>query len=681
MKLNDIHKNLKKVINLNNKKLSQLKISPLLKDHIDSFKNNINQTIKISKPKKIILTKNKKSIQDITLKKTKKINLKNIIKKQSFFPLFTQKITFFFKTQFKKPKIKIKKSFFWIFLIFLSIYFIIANTFLFFWYNFLKNSTLQNITQQNTKSYISFSIAEFLLKPFYFLSFSTTKNLYLYASTGKNTNLFLKPYLEIYTNYKNSRLFLTDILKENLNNIIQSYTYSQKIEKNLTQILTLNPNSQKTKQALKIIQKINIILDYLQNKPEIIFDILWDNKPQKYLILFQNNDELRATGGFPGSVGIIDFYKWKILNFKKEDIYSLEWNINKNYKNKISSPKGINQINPYFTLKDANYFSSYFQSANSINFFLQKGNYSFDWIIFINTNTINKILDKIWGVYFDKLNSNINSKNFNELFSVLVEAKTSKIWTFGTPKQILFDFSKVLEEKIKNNILQVAKIILEDIENRELAIINFSPQNNKFLEKLWLTGEIKLNNYKNFIYPIFTSISQNKSDRYLKIKYIINTNIKNNQNNKCDYITNFSLELKHNFNNYNKQRIQKYLDNFNISNKEKILEIQWNWNNKQFLRFIIPKGSIIQASNFINISKNKNTNLIEAYTNLKPQEKSNISFKYILKNQNCNNYNFLLLKQPWIKKYNLNYKLIKFWKQIESINLENFKKDFFYIEK
>ena len=39
---------------------------------------------------------------------------------------------------------------------------------------------------------------------------------------------------------------------------------------------------------------------------EIILDVLGYNGPRKFLFLFQNNQEMRATGGFIGSYGILD---------------------------------------------------------------------------------------------------------------------------------------------------------------------------------------------------------------------------------------------------------------------------------------------------------------------------------------------------------------------------------------
>lgn len=55
--------------------------------------------------------------------------------------------------------------------------------------------------------------------------------------------------------------------------------------------------------------------------------MLGDTLPQRYLILNQNQDELRANGGFPGSVITFSLYKGNIQDFRKDDVYYYDWNL------------------------------------------------------------------------------------------------------------------------------------------------------------------------------------------------------------------------------------------------------------------------------------------------------------------------------------------------------------------
>jgi hypothetical protein len=119
---------------------------------------------------------------------------------------------------------------------------------------------------------------------------------------------------------------------------------------------------------------------------------------------------------------------------------------------------------------------------------------------------------------------------------------------------------------------------------------------------------------------------------------------------------------------------------FNIKNTDKLLEIQWKWENKKYVRIILPKWSYIYTDK--KAIQNNKTNLIEYFTKLKNGEIVKNSFKYEIKNKDCNNYNFWFIKQPWIKNYNLNYKFINSENKVIKINKEKLEKDFnFYIEK
>ena len=689
MKLNDIYTNLEKTINLKwNLKKTSIITNKLIKTTIDSLKNNLNKNIFLNKRKKILIkSKINKAINSINKKNkliNKNINLKKIISKDNIFPLIKENFTSIFHKKNFFNKQRKNNTFYFILKITIIILisdFIIASLFLYSWVNDLKNINKINTIKQLNNSYIKTSISSFLYKPFSLISSNYISNIINISELIKNIDKTSIIYYNIYKKNNKNSIFITDIIKTNRWKIIETLTDIKNININLEKI-KINKDSKYFSNYIflkDIFWKLETIIITYKNNPQTILNILWDKKIKKYIILFQNNDELRATWGFPWSVWIISIYKWEIINFKKEDIYNLEWNINKNYKNKIPSPGWIKQINPSFTLKDSNYYSSFLQSSTAINFFLQKWWYNFNWIIFINTNTINKILNLIWWVYFKKINTLIKWNNFNTIISLLVESKISKQWTLWTPKKILFDFSQLFKNKIikSHKYIEILKIINNDIKKREISFILFNKKENTFFQDLKLNWNINYNKYKNFIYPIFTSLSQNKSDRYLKISYNININKTLNKNKKCNYITNLDINLNHTFNKEKKQDLINKMKNFNIKPTEKLLNIQWNWENKQYIRLIIPNKTLINKNININIFKNNKTNLVSFYTKEKPWENKNYSIKYIQNNLTCNNYNFWLLKQAWIKKYNINFTYKINGKIIKNINKNNLNKDFY----
>lgn len=60
-------------------------------------------------------------------------------------------------------------------------------------------------------------------------------------------------------------------------------------------------------QLFSSLEQVDELLDFS-------YKVLGGDKQQRYLLVFQNSDELRPTGGFMGSLSIVDVYQGKILN-------------------------------------------------------------------------------------------------------------------------------------------------------------------------------------------------------------------------------------------------------------------------------------------------------------------------------------------------------------------------------
>lgn len=81
--------------------------------------------------------------------------------------------------------------------------------------------------------------------------------------------------------------------------------------------------------------------------------LLGKDKPREYLIIFQNNAELRPTGGFWTAYATIKVDKGKITPLTSDDIYSLDEKLN----SRVPAPRPLKayHINvPYYNLRDMN---------------------------------------------------------------------------------------------------------------------------------------------------------------------------------------------------------------------------------------------------------------------------------------------------------------------------------------
>ncbi|MBW7954759.1 DUF4012 domain-containing protein [Candidatus Gracilibacteria bacterium] len=412
-----------------------------------------------------------------------------------------------------------------------------------------------------------------------------------------------------------------------------------------------------------ILSQIKLNFDKIYLNLDVIKDILGHNEKKTYFVIFQNNDEIRPTGGFMGSVGIIEVFRGQVIKFENKDIYAIEWDL-KDFASKSGvafeeiSPKGLNKITPTFGLRDANYFPDIKESSLKIKSFLDKSpKYKIDGIVYINQNIIKDILKLTGPIYFDDLKKEINDENFSLIFSTLVEAKLTKTHTLSTPKQILFDFSKIFLDKLKKDkdYKKYLDLAFESIDKKDIIFYLFDEKNNDFLTSLGLEKKYDYSNYLDFNYPVFTSISGNKSDRYMKRDFVKDVNIGND----CSINTTFTINQRHNFTLNDEVLVKTLLYENNLTNKvdvSNILDIQGRGLNKQFVRVLIPKDAIIQDSGKYFVENKPNYKEVSFYLETFPSLNSSFSFNYSILNNSCKNYNYLLQKQPGISNYGLEFR-------------------------
>lgn len=422
------------------------------------------------------------------------------------------------------------------------------------------------------------------------------------------------------------------------------------------------------------LNEIKVLKNYFDifNKNKNAFKwILWDEKKRTYLIVFQNNDEIRPTWGFMWSVWIIEVFKWKIIKFEKKDIYAIEWEL-KDFASKNwvafeeSAPKWLNQISEKFGLRDANYFVEISESSEKIKSFLNKANYNIDGIVYINQNIILDALNNFGWIYFDDVKREITYENFSMLISTLVEAKVSRTHTLSTPKQVLFDFSEIFFKKLKTdwNYLWYVKLFFDAIEKKDVIFYSFTPEENNILKDFWLYKVDDFTNYLDFNYPVFTSISWNKSDRYIARTFQKDITV----NQDCSVNTSLNINQKHNFNITEEINIKNFLYDMDLLGKVDIkstLEVQWKWLNKQYIRVLIPKDAIIEENSKMTITDFQNYKEVSFFLNTDTLFDSNFKINYKIQNPECRSYNFEFVKQPWIKNYQLN--INKDWNLIDSV--------------
>ncbi len=155
----------------------------------------------------------------------------------------------------------------------------------------------------------------------------------------------------------------------------------------------------------------------------------------------------------------------------------------------------------------------------------------------------------------------LNEENIALVLSMLVEAK-EKI--NGIPKGVITLLGDTILDTLiaRNKTVGVAKILWKNLENGEILIASPHKDIQKALDDMNLFDTWKTSS-EDFIYPIFTSISKNKSDRLMSRDILIR------QVNDCK--REVTLSQKHGWNIEAESRVKKIAYDLNITERLPLL--------------------------------------------------------------------------------------------------------------
>ena len=155
-------------------------------------------------------------------------------------------------------------------------------------------------------------------------------------------------------------------------------------------------------------------IDLFSNSSEILSDVLGFETPKKYLILFQDNTELRPGGGV-----VEVFATMEIKNAKVTEISSLdEKPIDENLKSIIDPAFGLRRYLPLenLTLRDSSFDPDFINSAISAsNIYSLATEEKVDGVISIDSIFIKNILAELGPITLEGQGGNISNENIENI--------------------------------------------------------------------------------------------------------------------------------------------------------------------------------------------------------------------------------------------------------------------------
>ncbi|HOZ53552.1 MAG TPA: DUF4012 domain-containing protein [bacterium] len=169
--------------------------------------------------------------------------------------------------------------------------------------------------------------------------------------------------------------------------------------------------------SLILEKNFNVFLNLIPG----IKDFLGIDSDRRYLIVFQNNSEIRATGGFIGSYAIVDLKRGKIANIEipAGGSYDTEGGM----RVLVEAPKPLHLVKSVWYFWDANWWPDWKMSAKNLMWFYEKsGGSSVDGVISITPDILGDILKIIGPVDLtEKYGVIIGEDNYWDIIQEVVE--------------------------------------------------------------------------------------------------------------------------------------------------------------------------------------------------------------------------------------------------------------------
>ena len=252
------------------------------------------------------------------------------------------------------------------------------------------------------------------------------------------------------------------------------------------------------------------IKDFLKNS-RIIVDLLGGNGPRKYLFLFQNNQEMRATGGFIGSYGLLDISSGKVRKFFIDGIFNPDGQL----KEKIVPPKPIQKISAAWSLHDSNWFPDFPKSARKAILFYEKtGGPTADGIITLTPTVMRKLLEITGPIEMPEYDVTLDAENFIEKTQNEIEADFDK--EKNEPKKILSDLAPIVLDKLFssrdiNTVAKTMNVLIDSLNQKQILLYSSNEELQKIISDRNWSGEI-MDAPKDYLSVINTNINGYKTD-------------------------------------------------------------------------------------------------------------------------------------------------------------------------
>lgn len=227
---------------------------------------------------------------------------------------------------------------------------------------------------------------------------------------------------------------------------------------------------------------------------ELLLSFLGHDEQKRYLVLFQNNHELRPTGGFIGSLALIDINNGVVtgLEVPGGGVYDIAGQ----QREQVVSPAPMHVVNPHWNIQDANWFPHFPSSALKVQDFFESAQQpSVDGVITLVPSVIEDLIGATEPIDltedFDVI---ITEDNFYDEVQVRAEEKFD---VTRESKRIIGELTPLLFQNLfsaaenPEQLVDIASVVRDAMIRKEVLVyMNDDQLQQLFSERDW-SGELK----------------------------------------------------------------------------------------------------------------------------------------------------------------------------------------------
>lgn len=285
---------------------------------------------------------------------------------------------------------------------------------------------------------------------------------------------------------------------------------------------------EKRGEFLDLKMQVGVMEKYLGravNYADFLLEALGQSKAKKYILLFQNNTELRPTGGFPGSYALIGFNHGFLREFQVDDIYNIDGQARTN----IIPPRELQHITSTWGMRDANWFVNFPNSAQKVMqmYTENNGGPAVDGVLAITPAVMVKILEVVGPIELPQYNLVLDHHNFLAAIQEEVEYGENRT----QPKQVLVDFTPKFIERLsqqdQGQWFKIVKILLEGTQQKHILAYFRDPALQKVAEENDFAGLVKQTK-NDYLLVTHSNVKGSKTDAVIDNRYQLATALDKN---------------------------------------------------------------------------------------------------------------------------------------------------------